>query len=130
MRVFHQVLLLHHIQNGNGGSAGQVGAAKGGAQHAVGWLDVGCDEHACHRESVAHSLCGGDDVGLYAEVLVGKEPARAAVARLHLVKDKLCAKLLALSLNGFKEIGGRYLYSANSLDSLYNHSSHLGIHHI
>ena len=116
--IVDQVFVAHDVEHGAGGGTGQVVAAEGGPQHAVDRGELGADEDAADGKSVTHSLGYGDEVGAYAGILVGKELARAAVARLYLVEyeyDVVTAACLAQLL---QELHFGYLNAAHALYAL------------
>ena len=115
--ILDQVFLLHDVEHGQGGRAGQVVTSEGGAQLAVDGCEHGADEHAGHGEAVADALGHGDDVGTDALVLVGEELAATSVAALYLVEDEHRARLRAGLTEGVHEFVGGQLDAAYTLDA-------------
>ena len=73
--VLHKVAALHDVKHGQCRGAGEMVAAEGGAELSVFWSELGGYQYGAHRETVGNALCHGDDVGAYAEPLVGEELA-------------------------------------------------------
>src|SRR6218665_1679182 len=84
--VFYKLLLFHHLEHCQAGDCSQVIPSKCGSQHAAPWLYVRAYEYATDRETVAHALCHGDQVGTNSCMLMCEELSRAPVSRLNFVK--------------------------------------------
>src|SRR5690606_24327394 len=86
-------------------------------------------QYSANRESVAHSLGCGDEIGFHAGKLMGKEFACSPIARLNLIENKQSRIFLARLLNMTEKGIVRDLNSANSLDSFDNNCSDITAHH-
>ena len=118
--VIHQSFLFKDIEDGQCCCAGQVVAAKRGAQLSIDGLEVGGYQHACHWETVGDALGHGDDVRTDVKPLVGKEPSATTVATLYLVTYQDSAILLAQLLQPLGKLLGGQLDAAHTLDALQN----------
>ena len=105
-----QALVLHHVDVGDGGGAGDRVAAEGGevlaGAQAVGDLRAG--DGGAEREAVGDPLGQHHDVRLDAEVLDGEHLAGAAEAGLHLVGDEEDAVAVEDFLDALEVAGRRH----------------------
>ncbi len=125
MRIVYQVLVLVHVEHGQGGGAAEMVASEGGAQLPVDWFEVGRDEQSAHGIAVGNALGHGDEVGLDAQPLVGKELSAAPVATLYLVSDEYRAVFLAGGGKPLGKLGGGHHASADALDTLQDHGANV-----
>ena len=86
--VLYQVLVLYHIQDGQGCRACQVVPSESGPEHAVFGFYIRTYHHAPYRESVSHAFGHGHDVGCYPGVLVREEFPCPSVAGLYFIQDE------------------------------------------
>ena len=100
-------------------------AAESGAKHTIHRLELGADEQSAHREAVGNAFSHSDYVGANARILVGKEAARAAIARLNLIENEHGAVSVTLLAKLLQEVVGRNLHTAYTLNALNNHRSHI-----
>ena len=127
MGIVHQMLLLEDVEHSQGGGTCQMVASEGGAELALHRLEARRDEHARHGEAVAYALGHGDEVGAYAEPLVGKELTAAAVATLYLVADEDGAVAVASLEQTLGKLGCSHIQSAHALDALDDAGSHVAL---
>ena len=102
-------------------------AAERGAELSVDGFELGRNEYSAHREAVADAFGYSDDVGAYAEPLVGEEATAASVAALYLVADKHCSVLLAELMQALGKLGCGQLDAANALNALQDDSAHVAL---
>src|SRR5699024_1343360 len=108
------------IQHGSCSRAGQVVASECGSQLAVKSFNIRMNDGTGYGESVAHSFSYGNDISLYASVLMGKEAAGAAIARLYLIYNKEGSCLRAKLPYLLKIINLRYMDAADALNTFNN----------
>ena len=82
------MFLLEDFQDGQCCSTCHMVSPEGSAQLAINGLEGGGDEHSSHRESVADAFGHGNQVGTYAQPLVGKELAASAISALDFITDE------------------------------------------
>ena len=109
------------------GRHGQIVAAERGAEHALGRLEDGRNQHAANREAVGHALGHGDDVGQNAGRFVGEEAARAAVSALDLIQNQHRAVLGAQAAQLLQESGLRDVDAAHALYALDDDARHVAL---
>ena len=80
-----------------------------------------------HGETVGDALGAGHEVGAHAEVLVGKEAARASVAALDFVADEERAVGVAGASQPLQELGRGHADAAHALDALHDDGRHVAL---
>ena len=117
--VFNKLFLLYDVEHGKGCRTCEVVASECSAELSVHRLEFGRNQHAAHGEAAGYAFGNGYDVGADAEVLVGKELARASVAALYLVADKDGARVVARLAQALHELRCCEPYAAHALYALY-----------
>ena len=121
------MLVLKHVEHGKGGGASQVVSTEGCTQLSVNRLEVGRYKESCHGIAVGDALGHGDEVGLDAQPLVGKELTTAAIATLYLVADEYGAVFLAGSRQTLCKLGCSHHTATDALDALQDHGAHIAL---
>ena len=125
--VVYQVLLLEDIEHGQCSGARQVVAAEGGTQLSVDRGKLWCDEDGRHGEAVGDALGHADQVGAYAQPLMGEKLAAAPISALYLVADEDGAILLAGLLQTLGKLGRGHVDTAHALDALQDAGAYVAL---
>ena len=121
--ILHQFLLLEHIEHGQCCSAGQMITSEGGAQLSIHGLELWCNQHGSHRETIGDTLGHSDDVRTDVEPLVSEELTASSVATLYLVADQDGAVLLTGSSQTLGKLLRGEFDATHTLDALQDHST-------
>src|SRR5580704_6142103 len=123
-----QVFFLHELDVGEGGGAGNWIAAEGG--EVIAGLEGGGDFRTggerAQRKSVSDALGGDQNVGIDAEMLVGKHLPGASKAGLDFVGDEQNAVLIEDLLDLFEVIRWRHDDAAFAHHRLGNEGGDIG----
>ena len=125
--ILHQSLFLEHIEYGEGGSAGQVIATKGGSQLSIDGLELWRDQHSAHGETIGDTLGHGDDVWLDAQPLVSEELSASSVAALDFIADQHGTIALTGIGQSLSELRRSHLNAAHTLDTLQNNGCYASL---
>ena len=99
-------------------------AAKRRSQLSVDGLEVGAYQYTTHGESVGNTLGNGDDIGLDAQPLVGKELTRTTVSALYLVAYQRSTIALAGVCQILCKLRSGHLDAAHALDAFQDDGCH------
>lgn len=93
-------------------------SAKRSAETPIDGLELRRDEHTAHWESVADTLCHGNQVGTDAKPLMGEEASATTITALYLIADEHGAIFLAGGSQSLRKFSIDDIAAADTLYTL------------
>src|SRR5690606_33464084 len=121
--ILNKVFVHYYIQYGKGSHTAKMYSTKCTSEHSLFWLYGFMDQGGGHSIAVCDPFGNSYQIGSNIGMLMGKEFPRPAIAGLNFVKDKQRSCLLTSIFHFCEEIIVWYIYTANTLNPLYNYST-------